>query len=264
MQFEITKNHLGLALVISCAGLLRACGGDNDKKDSDYSPIPASSSAVQISSSTPTSSIAASSTPSTSVPSLSSSAASSPARFTPPVAWVDTTLNGADGNYLVAKGEVLLALPEDANNTSFKQQWMGRDGFALYTFAKDTNGVSNCAGTCLANWPPLLAGAKDTASLPYTIIERSLGNGVTARQWAYQGLPLYFFKTDSAAGQTTGKAVANWQLARPIPVGVQAHATKGEHLIGKGFLVNSQGVDDQSKAGFTLYTFAKDTTNQSN
>ncbi len=268
MQFTVNKNHLSLALVISCVGLLSACGSDNDKKDSDYSPIPSSSSAAQSSSSKAASSVASSAAVSSAAPSStpasSSSAASSLARFTPPVAWIDTTINNADGNYLVAKGEVLLALPEDASNTSFKAQWIGRDGFALYTFAKDTNGVSNCAGNCLANWPPLLAGAKDTASLPYTIIERSLGNGVTARQWAYQGLPLYFFKTDAAAGQTTGKAIANWQLARPIPVATQPHATKGEYLIGKGFLVNSQGIADQSKVGFTLYTFAKDTTNQSN
>lgn len=269
MQFSLNKNNLSLALVISCASLLSACGGDNDKKDSDKSPIPSSSSKAALSSSSSlsssiASSAAVSSTAVTSSAVSSSSAASSLARFTPPVAWVDTAINSADGNYLVAKGEILLALPEDASNTSFKPQWTGRDGFALYTFAKDTNGVSNCAGNCLANWPPLLAGAKDTASLPYTIIERSLGNGVTARQWAYQGLPLYFFKTDTAAGQTTGKAIANWQLARPIPVGTQQHATKGEYLIGKGFLVNSQGTADQSKAGFTLYTFAKDTANQSN
>ncbi len=269
MQFNLNKHHLSLALVISCASLLSACGGDNDKKDSDKSPIPSSSSKAALSSSSSlsssiASSAAVSSTAVTSSAVSSSSAASSLARFTPPVAWVDTAINSADGNYLVAKGEILLALPEDASNTSFKPQWIGRDGFALYTFAKDTNGVSNCAGNCLANWPPLLAGAKDAASLPYSIIERSLGNGVTARQWAYQGLPLYFFKTDTAAGQTTGKAIANWQLARPIPVGTQQHATKGEYLIGKGFLVNSQGTADQSKAGFTLYTFAKDTANQSN
>lgn len=269
MQFKTnSRAHLGMALVISCAGLLGACGGDNDNKDGDYNTQPTSSSTAQINSSAPASSTASSSVLSSveasSTPVSSSSAASSLARFTPPVDWVDTAVNSADGNYLVAKGEILLALPEDASNTSFKQQWASRDGFALYTFAKDTTGVSNCAGNCLANWPPLLAGAMDIASLPYTIIERSLGNGVTARQWAYQGLPLYFFKTDTAAGQTTGKAIANWQLARPIPVGIQSHDTKGEYLIGKGFLVNSQGIVDQSKAGFTLYTFAKDTINQSN
>ncbi len=261
MNFKTINSGVRFAVVLGCAGLLSACGGNDDNKSSEQKPVSSSSSSIKSVSSA--SSVAPSST------GLSSTAASSAASSiavlsAPPTAWVDASINTVDGNYLIAKGEVVLAIPEDTSNTSFKEQRANREGFALYTFAKDTNGVSNCAGNCLANWPPLLAGAKDTASLPYTIIERSLGNGVTARQWAYQGLPLYFFKTDTAAGQTTGKAIANWQLARPIPVGTQQHATKGEYLIGKGFLVNSQGTADQSKAGFTLYTFAKDTANQSN
>lgn len=246
---------LGYVLMLGGASLLSACGGDGDNKTGlGYSSAPVSSSAP------------ASSAPSSTAASASSVASSiaSSAGAIPPVAWVDAALNSADGNYLIAKGEVALALPEDAGNTSFKPQSINREGFALYTFGKDVKGVSNCAGTCLANWPPLLAGANDTATHPYSIIERSLGGSATARQWAYQGLPLYFFKNDTAAGQTNGKAIANWQLARPIPVTLKSDASKGEFLIGKGYLLNSQGAADQSKAGFTLYTFAKDTTNQSN
>lgn len=260
MIFKTIQTHLGFALVLGCASLLSACGGDDDKKKTvnDYSPTPGSVSSVAPASSS--SSIASSVTSSP----LSSSSIASSAAVVPPVAWVDAAINNLDGNYLVAKGEVALALPEDSSNTSFKEQWSNRDGFALYTFAKDGKGVSNCAGTCLSNWPPLLAGANDKATYPYSIIERSLGSTTTARQWTYHGLPLYFFKNDTAAGQTTGKAIANWQLARPIPVTLQNDATKGEFLIGKGYLLNSQGMADQSKSGFTLYTFANDIANQSN
>lgn len=254
-----TKQTLGFALVLGCASLLSACGGDDNKKPptGDYNPVPGSVSSIAPASS---SSSLISSAPASS--SVASSIASSAAAV-PPVAWVDSAINSTDGNYLVAKGEVALALPEDSANTSFKEQWSDRDGFALYTFAKDGKGVSNCSGACLANWPPLLAGANDEASHPYSIIERSLGSS-TARQWAYQGMPLYFFKNDTAAGHTNGKALPNWQLARPIPVILQNDATKGEFLIGKGYLLNSQGMADQSKSGFTLYTFANDTANQSN
>lgn len=257
MIFKTIQTHLGCALVLGCASLLSACGGDDDKKKptNDYSPVPSSVSSVAPASSS--SSLASSSSAVTS--SIASSAA-----VVPPVAWVDAAVNSTDGNYLVAKGEVALALPEDSANTSFKEQWSNRDGFALYTFAKDGKGVSNCSGTCLANWPPLLAGANDEAKHPYSIIERSLGSTTSVRQWAYQGMPLYFFKSDTAAGQTNGKALANWQLARPIPVTLQNDVTKGEFLIGKGYLVNSQGMADQSKSGFTLYTFTKDTADQSN
>jgi len=264
MLFKTMQTHMGFVLVLGCASLLSACGGDDGKKKNltDYSPIIGGASSVAPASS---SSLVSSSLVSSIVSSsLSSSSIASSAAAVPPVAWIDAAVNNADGNYLVAKGKAALALPEDAGNTSFKEQWSNRDGFALYTFAKDGKGVSNCAGTCLANWPPLLAGANDTASYPYSIIERSLGSTTTARQWAYHGLPLYFFKNDTAAGQTTGKAIANWQLARPIPVTRQNDATKGEFLIGKGYLLNSQGMADQSKSGFSLYTFAKDTLGQSN
>lgn len=260
MITKTIQTHLGCALVLGCASLLSACGGDDDKKKptTDYSPAPTNASSVAPPNSS--SSLISSAQSSSSV---TSSVASS-AAIAPPVAWVDAAVNSTDGNYLVAKGEVTLALPEDSSNTRFKEQGTNRDGFALYTFAKDGKGVSNCSGACLANWPPLLAGANDTASYPYSIIERSLGSTTNARQWAYHGMPLYFFNSDIAAGQTNGKALANWQLARPIPVTLQNDVTKGEFLIGKGYLLNSQGMADQSKAGFTLYTFIKDTADQSN
>ena len=260
MNFKTIQTHLGCALVLGCASLLSACGGDDDKKKptTDYNPAPASTSSVAPTSS---SSSLISSAPSSS--SVASSIASSAAAV-PPVAWVDSAINSADGNYLVARGEVALALPDDSANTRFKEQWNDREGFALYTFAKDGKGVSTCSGTCLANWPPLLAGANDEANYPYSIIERSLGSSTSGRQWAYQGMPLYFFKSDTAAGQTNGKALTNWQLARPIPVTLHNDVTKGEFLIGKGYLLNSQGMADQSKSGFTLYTFTKDTADQSN
>lgn len=263
MIFHAIKHPFKLALVLGAASILGACGGSDNNKKQDNSPIPSSHSSLAPSSAAVSSSLA-SSVAISSVAVSSSLASSSAAVSMPPVVWVDTQLNSADGNYLVAKGEITLALPDDATNTIFKKQQVNRDGFALYTFNKDTTGVSNCTGNCLANWPPLLAGADDTAVSPYSIIERSLGNGTSARQWAYQGLPLYFFKNDTTAGQTNGKAIANWQLARAIPVAVQQNASKGSYLIGKGLLVNSQGMADQSKAGFTLYTFAKDTPNQSN
>lgn len=256
MIFKTTQPHLGLALVLGGASMLSACGGDDANSTNDYGLASSSASSVVA--------VSSSSSLDSSALASSSAAASSTAALVPPVAWVDAAINSSDGNYLVAKGEVALALPEDSANTSFKEQLSNRAGFALYTFAKDAQGVSNCAGTCLANWPPLLAGANDTATHPYSIIERSLGSTITARQWAYQGLPLYFFKNDTAAGQTNGKAIANWQLARPIPVTLQTDASKGELLVGKGYLLNSQGLADQGKAGFTLYTFAKDTSGQSN
>lgn len=186
-----------------------------------------------------------------------------------PVLLNELELNAADGEYLTASGEVPVGMP-DGGNTSFITERLNRDGFSLYTFALDEMGVSNCSGVCLANWPPLLADAGDIAEAPYSIIERSMGTAGTALQWAYHGMPLYFFVGDTAAGQTTGKAIANWQLARPLPTQVLANETLGNHLGAAGLVKSAvpdganEETSDQPRHGFTLYTFDSDTSGVSN
>lgn len=186
-----------------------------------------------------------------------------------PVLLNEPDINSADGDYLVASGKVLVGMP-DGDNTRFVAQRLDREGFSLYTFATDTPGVSNCIGVCLANWPPLLADANDEAEAPYSIIERSMGTAGTALQWAYHGMPLYFFIGDTLSGQTNGKALTNWKLARPMPTQVVADATLGSHLSAAGLVESAipDGVDEVTsyhpRHGFTLYTFDGDTAGTSN
>jgi len=84
-------------------------------------------------------------------------------------------------------------------------------GKTLYTYSGDTPGVSNCAGSCIANWP--MYAASDTATLPanLTVITRSDGS----KQYAYKGMPLYYFVGDSGAGQVTGNGEEGFSLAKP-------------------------------------------------
>src|SRR6187551_1300981 len=233
MNLSIRNSCCTLLVTLACAGLLTACGGDGKKLSppkastaySSYASMEASSIAP---SSTPASSVApssiapsstpVSSAPESSAPASSSLASSSVAALVPPVVLVDTQINAADGDYLVASGDVLVGMPEGGGNTSFTGQLLNRSGFTLYTFANDTPGVSVCSGNCLVNWPPLLANPGDQASAPYSIIERSMGTAANALQWAYHGKPLYFFKGDTTAGLTAGKAIPNWPLARPLPI----------------------------------------------
>ncbi|EIK46446.1 putative lipoprotein [Cellvibrio sp. BR] len=281
-------SYRALLIALSCTALLSACGGGGGSGGGGgYSSTPGStaySSVVASSiapSSTPASSVAPSSTPlssepassapaSSSVVSSSASSSSVAPALVPPVVLIDSQLNSADGDYFVASGEVLVGMPEDSGNTSFVAQLQNRTGFSLYTFANDTAGVSNCSGTCLANWPPLLANPGDQASAPYSIIERSMGTAGPALQWAYQGQPLYFFIGDTNAGETTGKAIPNWLLARPMPTRIVANATLGSHLAAAGSVklaVPVDGVEQTSTAernGFTLYTFDNDTAGVSN
>lgn len=85
------------------------------------------------------------------------------------------------------------------------------NGNALYTYGADTNGVSNCTGSCLYSWPIYDAsGAPSTLPTNVTVITRSDGS----KQYAYKGLPLYTFSSDSV-GQVTGDGVSNFHIAKP-------------------------------------------------
>lgn len=88
----------------------------------------------------------------------------------------------------------------------------GENGMTLYTFKKDTAGVSNCYDQCATNWPPLMADGSAMAEGDFTVIERNDGG----KQWAKGGMPLYFWIKDEKKGDTTGDGVGgNWDLARP-------------------------------------------------
>jgi len=86
-------------------------------------------------------------------------------------------------------------------------------GMTLYTFDKDAGGKSACNGPCAENWPPLFAADSDKPTADMTILMRDDGK----KMWAYKGKPLYTFKKDTAAGQTTGDGFLNgaWHVAKP-------------------------------------------------
>lgn len=84
-------------------------------------------------------------------------------------------------------------------------------GMSLYTFDKDTAGISNCNGTCATLWPPLLVKKGEYKSASYTRIKRNDGS----LQWAYNGQPLYTWVRDTKPGDTTGDGVKGvWHLAK--------------------------------------------------
>jgi predicted lipoprotein with Yx(FWY)xxD motif len=94
----------------------------------------------------------------------------------------------------------------------------GEDGKTLYTFKKDAANVSNCSGGCAQAWPPFTldageqvkAGAGITGAL--TTFSRSDGT----MQVAYKGAPLYYYATDTKAGDVMGQGVGGfWFVATP-------------------------------------------------
>ncbi|AVP58241.1 COG4315 family predicted lipoprotein [Pulveribacter suum] len=89
---------------------------------------------------------------------------------------------------------------------------VGPNGNTLYTYAKDSQGMSACSDQCAVNWPPLAVAPAAKPMGDYTIVTRADGT----RQWAYKGQPLYYFVKDSRAGDMAGEGVGgNWRTVRP-------------------------------------------------
>lgn len=141
-----------------------------------------------------------------------------------------------------------------------------RMGFTLYTFENDRNdtdgdgaGDSDCNGTCAVNWPPLYAEEGATPWGQFTIIERD----DATLQWAFKGLPLYFFAGDMAAGDTNGEGLGGgWFVARPDPFQIADNAI-GTLFTGATSVTGVDGSGNQTatrvdRDGFTLYVFDND------
>ena len=143
----------------------------------------------------------------------------------------------------------------DPDTMNFVDETQDKSNFALYTFDNDTSGVSNCEDACLDIWPPLLADDNDIVISPYSIVTRS--NGM--KQWAINGMPLYFFTPDVTAEDTNGENVKTvWHVARPAPVKVDEHASEGKLFVAHGDVLDSQGKTSTELTGLTLYTFDSD------
>lgn len=122
------------------------------------------------------------------------------AQSVPPPAKKSTATNQTSSQVVVTK--------TDSKGTKYLAD--GNDK-TLYIYNADTSGVSNCTGSCLSTWP--IYKATSTTNLPngVSIITRSDGG----TQYAYKGMPLYYYVGDASAGQVTGDGVNNFSVAKP-------------------------------------------------
>lgn len=102
--------------------------------------------------------------------------------------------------------------------TSAGSALAGADGMTLYTFDEDTAGQSACSGGCVDNWPPFTFEAGDEpiggAGVDGDIGAITRDDG--AEQVTYNGLLLYYFAGDNAAGDANGDGVGGvWHIAVP-------------------------------------------------
>ncbi|MEX2245283.1 MAG: hypothetical protein WEC75_01235 [Dehalococcoidia bacterium] len=91
-------------------------------------------------------------------------------------------------------------------------------GFTLYRFTNDTagSGSSACEGACANTWPPLTLTGEPTADENVTGEVGTITRTDGSTQVTYNGMPLYFFVNDTAAGETNGQAVGDiWFVVTP-------------------------------------------------
>ena len=99
---------------------------------------------------------------------------------------------------------------------------VGPSGKALYIKTGDSATSSTCSGACLVAWPPLLvpAGGQATGGSGVTGAFATLTRDDGTVQVTYLGMPLYYWKGDSAPTDTTGEGVNGFLVAGasgPIP-----------------------------------------------
>lgn len=104
-----------------------------------------------------------------------------------------------------------------AHRGKFGNVLVNAKGFALYYWAKETNGTVKCTGQCATVWPPALLTA--TASAPRHIAGVMGTFGVAMRpdgthQLTFNHHPLYTFQGDKTPSQILCDGVAGWHVIR--------------------------------------------------
>lgn len=88
----------------------------------------------------------------------------------------------------------------------------GEKGMTVYTFKNDKSEMSNCYDKCAQNWPPVMAASDAKAEGAYSLVTRKDGS----KQWAKDGMPLYYWVKDMKEGDTTGDDMNGvWHVAKP-------------------------------------------------
>jgi predicted lipoprotein with Yx(FWY)xxD motif len=109
-----------------------------------------------------------------------------------------------------ATGVAVLPL-ESKKNPRLGKLLATAGGMTLYTFGKDTAGVSACTTSlCTAYWPPLTVSAAPTADPDIKGALGTITRPDGSLQVTFNGLPLYTFAQDNKPGDANGDGVNNF------------------------------------------------------
>ena len=92
------------------------------------------------------------------------------------------------------------------------------NGLSVYYFTKDTkdSGTSACTGDCLVAWPPVTTTSDTPAVEGVTGTVGTIPTADGQKQVTINGMPIYYYEKDKAAGDITGQGVGGvWYLVAP-------------------------------------------------
>jgi len=114
-------------------------------------------------------------------------------------------------------------------STALGSVLVGPNGLTLYVHAGDSATSSTCTGACATAWPPLVVTSGQTAALA-SGITGTLGTLTRADgtvQVTFNGMPLYGWQGDKAAGDTTGQNVNGFTVATPTGAPMTSPSSSG-------------------------------------
>lgn len=103
-------------------------------------------------------------------------------------------------------------------------------GMSLYIFTKDVkdSGTSACTGACLQAWPVFTTTSDAPGVDGVTGTVGTIATPDGKKQVTLNGMPLYYYAKDKAAGDVTGQGVGGvWYLVSPSGEMVKGAAASG-------------------------------------
>ena len=116
-------------------------------------------------------------------------------------------------------------------NTGLGKILVGTNGRSLYMFEKDKTPMSTCNGGCASVWTPFTTTGKPKAGAGVDAAKLTTSKRADGKQQVvYAGDPLYFYVSDTKAGDTKGQNLnqfgGDWYVVSPTGQKVEANSSK--------------------------------------
>lgn len=101
----------------------------------------------------------------------------------------------------------------ERHNNQGTQYITDQQGFTLYSYDNDKNGISNCYGQCALSWQPYLYSEGANLREGWGTLRREDGTV----QWTYNNKPLYKWVGDARVGDRYGDGLGGiWHMVERV------------------------------------------------